>query len=165
MKGAINSSSRLVSIQGPFKNGRSYNVYGVRVTQLDLLVRCFWLCKTGARNLFGRRARTCVQCVSAHLRRSYTPVKCKCVQPMKSPLLCNPELYCRVLERPSFDPISLLNQITSLHRLSLRCILIFSFHILLCGSRVSSVSIVSDYGLDDRAIGVRPPAGAKGFFL
>jgi hypothetical protein len=28
------------------------------------------------------------------------------------------------------------------------------------GSRVSSVSIVSDYGLDDRAIGVRSPAGA-----
>jgi hypothetical protein len=32
-------------------------------------------------------------------------------------------------------------------------------------SRVSSGSIVSDYGLDDRAIGVRSPAGAKGFFL
>jgi hypothetical protein len=30
-------------------------------------------------------------------------------------------------------------------------------------SRVSSVSIVSDYGLDDRAIGVRSPAGAKDF--
>jgi hypothetical protein len=30
-------------------------------------------------------------------------------------------------------------------------------------SRGSSVSIVSDYGLDDRAIGVRPPAGAKDF--
>jgi hypothetical protein len=29
------------------------------------------------------------------------------------------------------------------------------------GSRSSSVSIVSDYGLDDRAIGVRSPAGAK----
>jgi hypothetical protein len=28
-------------------------------------------------------------------------------------------------------------------------------------SRVSSGSIVSDYGLDDRAIGVRSPAGAK----
>jgi hypothetical protein len=28
-------------------------------------------------------------------------------------------------------------------------------------NRVSSVSIVSDYGLDDRAIGVRSPAGAK----
>jgi hypothetical protein len=27
----------------------------------------------------------------------------------------------------------------------------------------SSVSIVSDYGLDDRAIGVRSPAGAKEF--
>jgi hypothetical protein len=32
-------------------------------------------------------------------------------------------------------------------------------------SRDSSVSIVSDYGLDDRAIGVRSPAGAKDFFL
>jgi hypothetical protein len=30
-------------------------------------------------------------------------------------------------------------------------------------SRGSSVSILSDYGLDDRAIGVRSPAGAKGF--
>jgi hypothetical protein len=32
------------------------------------------------------------------------------------------------------------------------------------GSRGSSSSIVSDYGLDDRAIGVRFPAGAKDFF-
>jgi hypothetical protein len=31
------------------------------------------------------------------------------------------------------------------------------------GSRVSSGSIVSDYGLDDRAIEVRSPAGAKDF--
>jgi hypothetical protein len=31
-------------------------------------------------------------------------------------------------------------------------------------NRVSSGSIVSDYGLDDRAIGVRSPAGAKEFF-
>jgi hypothetical protein len=31
------------------------------------------------------------------------------------------------------------------------------------GSRVSSGSIVSGYGLDDRAIGVRSPAGAKDF--
>jgi hypothetical protein len=30
-------------------------------------------------------------------------------------------------------------------------------------SRVSSGSIVSDYRLDDRAIGVRTPAGAKDF--
>jgi hypothetical protein len=30
-------------------------------------------------------------------------------------------------------------------------------------SRVSSGSIVSDYGLDDRAIGIRFPAGAKDF--
>jgi hypothetical protein len=30
-------------------------------------------------------------------------------------------------------------------------------------SRVSSGSIVSDYGLDDRAIRVRSPAGAKDF--
>jgi hypothetical protein len=33
------------------------------------------------------------------------------------------------------------------------------------GSRVSSGSIVSDYGLDDRAIGVRSPAGARIFPL
>jgi hypothetical protein len=31
------------------------------------------------------------------------------------------------------------------------------------GSRGSSGSIVSDYGLDDRAIGVRFPTGAKDF--
>jgi hypothetical protein len=31
-------------------------------------------------------------------------------------------------------------------------------------SRVSSGSIVSDYRLNDRAIGVRSPAGAKDFF-
>jgi hypothetical protein len=31
------------------------------------------------------------------------------------------------------------------------------------GSRVSSGSIVSDYGLDDRAIGVRSPTGANDF--
>jgi hypothetical protein len=30
-------------------------------------------------------------------------------------------------------------------------------------SRVSSVSTVSGYGMDDRAIGVRSPAGAKDF--
>jgi hypothetical protein len=29
----------------------------------------------------------------------------------------------------------------------------------------SSVSIVSGYGLDDRAIEIRSPAGAKGLFL
>jgi hypothetical protein len=32
-----------------------------------------------------------------------------------------------------------------------------------CWSRVSSGSIVSDYGMDDRAIGVRSPAEAKDF--
>jgi hypothetical protein len=32
-----------------------------------------------------------------------------------------------------------------------------------CRSRVSSGSIVSDYGLDDRAIGVRSPARANDF--
>jgi hypothetical protein len=37
------------------------------------------------------------------------------------------------------------------------------FVILQQGSRVSSGSIVSDYGLDDRAIGVRSPAGAEDF--
>jgi hypothetical protein len=46
-----------------------------------------------------------------------------------------------------------------------------SFVVLIIGlaklpleSRVSSGSIVSDYGLDDRAIGVRFPAGAKDFY-
>jgi hypothetical protein len=36
-------------------------------------------------------------------------------------------------------------------------------HMSVCRSRVSSGSIVSDYGLDDRAIGVRSPEGAKDF--
>jgi hypothetical protein len=35
--------------------------------------------------------------------------------------------------------------------------------IIIMGSRVSSGSVVSDYGLDDRAIGVRSPAGAEDF--
>jgi hypothetical protein len=34
----------------------------------------------------------------------------------------------------------------------------------MCSSRGSSGSIVSDYGLDDRAIGVRSPAGAQRIF-
>jgi hypothetical protein len=44
----------------------------------------------------------------------------------------------------------------------LKYVFVFVF---MLGSRGSSVSIVSDYGLDDRAIGVRSPAGEKGFFL
>jgi hypothetical protein len=39
----------------------------------------------------------------------------------------------------------------------------FTYGYIAGGSRVSSVSIVSDYGLDDRAIGVRFPAGAEDF--
>jgi hypothetical protein len=39
--------------------------------------------------------------------------------------------------------------------------LLFKFIHLFRGSLVSSGSIVSDYWLDDRAIGVRSPAGAK----
>jgi hypothetical protein len=40
-----------------------------------------------------------------------------------------------------------------------------TLHITICSYRSwgSSVSIMSDYGLDDRAIGVRSPAGAKDF--
>jgi hypothetical protein len=41
----------------------------------------------------------------------------------------------------------------------------FTSSTTLVRSRVNSVSIVSDYGLDDRAIAVRSPAGGKGFFL
>jgi hypothetical protein len=37
------------------------------------------------------------------------------------------------------------------------------YHYDQIGSRVSSGSSVSDYGLDDRAIGVRSPAGAEDF--
>jgi hypothetical protein len=45
-------------------------------------------------------------------------------------------------------------------------ILIFLYFIILmqCCEPSSSVSIVSDYGLDDRAIDVRSPTEAKGFF-
>jgi hypothetical protein len=45
-------------------------------------------------------------------------------------------------------------------RIMVSYILTFTF---LDGSRVSSDSILSDYGLDDRAIGVRSPAKAKDF--
>jgi len=41
---------------------------------------------------------------------------------------------------------------------------VFTFRVLsVPGSRCSSGSIVSGYGLDDRAIGVRSPAGAEDF--
>jgi hypothetical protein len=46
---------------------------------------------------------------------------------------------------------------------SFRVIKYFMYRIFFYWSRVSSVSIVSDYGLDDRAIGVRSPEGAKDF--
>jgi hypothetical protein len=39
----------------------------------------------------------------------------------------------------------------------------FQTAITIVRSRVSSGSIVSNYGLDDRAIGVRSPAGAKDY--
>jgi hypothetical protein len=38
-----------------------------------------------------------------------------------------------------------------------------SYKVIKRGSRGSAVSIVSDYGLDDRAIGVRSPEGVKDF--
>jgi hypothetical protein len=40
---------------------------------------------------------------------------------------------------------------------------ISSYYAMCVRSRGSSGSIVSDYGLDDRAIGVRSPAGEKDF--
>jgi hypothetical protein len=43
------------------------------------------------------------------------------------------------------------------------CIYIYIYIYISSGSRVSSGSIVSDYGLDDLAIGVRYAAGAKDF--
>jgi hypothetical protein len=45
----------------------------------------------------------------------------------------------------------------------LLCFFLYCCHIDELRSRGSSGSIVSDYGLDDRAIGVRFPAGAKDF--
>jgi hypothetical protein len=44
-----------------------------------------------------------------------------------------------------------------------KLIFIYTTYTTQNGSRVSSGSIVSDYGLDDRAIGVRSPAGVKDF--
>jgi hypothetical protein len=49
------------------------------------------------------------------------------------------------------------NKICTLHQI------VFSYVTTANRSRISSGSIVSDYGLDDRAIGVRSPAGAKDF--
>jgi hypothetical protein len=43
------------------------------------------------------------------------------------------------------------------------CHLNYTSHTLQFRSRGSSVSIVSDYGLDDWAIGVRSPTGTKDF--
>jgi hypothetical protein len=40
---------------------------------------------------------------------------------------------------------------------------VIGYSLILDGSQGSSVSIVSDYGLNDRAIGVRSPEGAKDF--
>jgi hypothetical protein len=45
-----------------------------------------------------------------------------------------------------------------------RLLQVILHYTLLCSSRGSSVSIVSDYGLDDRAIEVRSPAEAKEFY-
>jgi hypothetical protein len=68
---------------------------------------------------------------------------------------------------------SLLNYNTiviSLHKKSLRSV-VSKFNrpigpmYVESGSRCSSVRIVSHYGLDDRAIGVRSPAEAVDFFL
>jgi hypothetical protein len=45
----------------------------------------------------------------------------------------------------------------------MQCIALFMQSVLETRSRGSSGSIVSDYELDNRAIGVRSPAGAKDF--
>jgi hypothetical protein len=54
-------------------------------------------------------------------------------------------------------PYSMIGLMTVLY------VLIFTFLLRYLVSRVSSGSTVSDYGLDDRAIGVRSPAEAKDF--
>jgi hypothetical protein len=41
--------------------------------------------------------------------------------------------------------------------------IVYIYRYICMRSRVSSGSVVSDYGLDDRAIGVRSPARAKDF--
>jgi hypothetical protein len=61
---------------------------------------------------------------------------------------------CHLLEQPellssSLSPVDIACRIT--------------YPIKRRGSRSSSVSIVSDYGLDDRTIGVRSPTGAEKF--
>jgi hypothetical protein len=64
---------------------------------------------------------------------------------------------------PPLIPIfSQMNPDNTLSPDVLRCLLIYS-HLHVGRGRGSSVSIVSDYGPDDREIGVRSPAGAKDF--
>jgi hypothetical protein len=65
-----------------------------------------------------------------------------------------------LLKIVSFDLIEY--EVTKLYYLERMAFFVVVFTPL--RSLVSSGSIVSDYGLDDRAIGVRSPAGAKDFF-
>jgi hypothetical protein len=65
---------------------------------------------------------------------------------------------------PTFSLVLLL-PCETIHSLPLAFLFNYFFWITygFTGSRVSSGSIVSDYGLDDQAIGVRSPAGEKDF--
>jgi hypothetical protein len=89
--------------------------------------------------------------------------------------------YCGIITERGRDESILRKPVSSVNNFSPRlvCIKMYSLATLLdikydlqfirlqiyiyIWSRVSSGSIVSDYGLDDRAIGVRSPAGAKDF--
>jgi hypothetical protein len=107
------------------------------------------------------------------------PVTVSCLSCTQSP----DHFFLKLQEEPEtkFALAALLSAVTSCFHKShkkgqncqgLKCygvllylrIYIFSHTALLPRSRGSSVSIMSDYGLDDWAIGVRSPAGAKEFF-
>jgi hypothetical protein len=64
------------------------------------------------------------------------------------------EIHRRVHYSPSTDNAGLLTLLNSLWNMY-----------TLTQQPGSSVSIVSDYGLDDRATEIRSPSEAKGFFL
>jgi hypothetical protein len=72
----------------------------------------------------------------------------------ESRLMCRPRLMISMLSSRGCDGIS-CNR--ALHKVT------NTVCFLVCLLTLSHLCIVSDYGLDDRAIGVRSPAGAKDF--
>jgi hypothetical protein len=74
-----------------------------------------------------------------------------------------PTIFCLLLQSANYSDSSVRqSQLCVLYR---NGVILATFDVLYTSvhSRVSSGSIVSDYGLDNRAIGVRSPAEAKDF--